>query len=419
MSESPILFDVTRLISRSWTRRLSTGIDRVCYAYLDHFRSRAQAVVQHKGMFRILTQRHSDTLFDMLRGADGPFRRRMAAFAPAALARGATRIDGHGATYVNVSHTDFDLDSHVMWGESCGFRSVYLIHDLIPITHAEHCRPHAVRRHRGRVTNALRHASGIIVNSSATADELTNFSSREKLTAPPLLVAPLAGASLSSYADTPAADEPYFVCVGTIEPRKNHLMLLELWRAMVARLGKDAPRLVIIGQWGSNSDAVRARLREGGGLAGRIQMVEGCDDVALGQWVAGARALLMPTLAEGFGLPMVEAMRLGTPVIASNLPCFREIGEGIPLLLDPLDPSAWEGAVLDFTGDHAERQRQLARLRTYRPATWDCHFSEVDRWLEALPQRRSHTPGITREQVGGLSPFVTASPIPMAGKHRA
>ncbi|WP_336980705.1 glycosyltransferase family 1 protein [Altererythrobacter fulvus] len=388
MSERPLLLDVTRLISRSWTGRRSTGIDRVCNAYLDHFAPRAQAVVQHRGVFRILTKRHSDALFDMLREDDAPFRRRLASLTPAAIAAGKSHVDGHATTYINVSHTDFDLDSHVRWSQACGFRSVYLIHDLIPLTHGEHCRPHAIRRHRGRVQNALRHASGIIVNSAATANDLAGFSTREKLPSPPVLVARLAGASLAVRPSALGTQEPYFLCVGTIEPRKNHLMLLDLWQNLAARMGKTAvPRLIIVGQWGANSGAVRQKLQDCAGLGDRVLLLENCGDAALGDWIAGARALLMPTLAEGFGLPMVEALRLGTPVIASDLPCFKEIGEGIPTLIAPHDIAAWDRAILDFMADSPERLRQLALLRAYRPTSWKSHFAQVDNWLPTLPQR--------------------------------
>ena len=65
-----VLLDVTRLVSRSWTARQSSGIDRVCYAYLKHFRPRALAVVQHRGVVRVFDARRSERLFDLLLGPD-------------------------------------------------------------------------------------------------------------------------------------------------------------------------------------------------------------------------------------------------------------------------------------------------------------------------------------------------------------
>ncbi|MFC4256576.1 glycosyltransferase family 4 protein [Croceibacterium xixiisoli] len=382
--QRPYLFDATRLISRSWTRRYSTGIDRVCYAYLDNFRVRAQAAVQVRGLLRILTPAHSDELFDMLRGPDTAFRRKLAAFAPRALTCGASQIDGDGAFYINVSHTDFDLARHTQWVERNRVRPLYLIHDLIPITHAQYCTERATARHRGRVVNALRNAAGIIVNSEATEQELARFSARENLRQPPVLAASLAGADLPKSSAPIAGAPAYFVCAGTIESRKNHILLLQLWLRLIGQLGDRTPQLVIIGQWGANSEPVRAMLQGSAALRRHVTVLNRCSDAELGKWIAGARALLMPTLAEGFGLPLVEAFKLGTPVIASDLPCFRETGQGVPILLDPFDIEAWFGMIRSFDS-HPERARQMMSMATYRAPTWEQHFSAVEAWCASLP----------------------------------
>ncbi|WP_098104750.1 glycosyltransferase family 1 protein [Novosphingobium sp. PC22D] len=385
--ERPYLLDVTRLVSRSWTRRLSTGIDRVCYAYLERYAGRAHAVVQHRGVARTFDAPGSDRLFELLLGPDRRFRQDLVGFAARHLSRARAVLDGGDALYVNVSHTDFDLPSHQRWVRQSRLRPVYLIHDLIPITHGELCRPHAVARHRGRVTGALRSAAGIIVNSHATARDLAAFSKAQSLPLPPTLPAALAGAPLAAPRARAPIAEPYFVCVGTIEPRKNHMLLLQVWLAIAAQLGRETPRLVIVGQWGKGSGAVREALRASPALQRHVTVMDRCPDEDLAGLVSGAVALLKPTLAEGFGLPLVEALRLGTPVIASDLPCFREIGQGVPTLLDPEDAHAWTRTVLGFassTGD-PERRRQLAMMPSFAPPTWDDHFARVEAWMERLP----------------------------------
>ena len=95
----------------------------------------------------------------------------------------------------------------------------------------------------------------------------------------------------------------------------------------------------------------------------------------------GARALLMPSFAEGFGLPVVEALQLSTPVIASNLPVFREIGDDIPLLLDPGDAGAWLAAVRALCDDGVERARQMAAMPAFRAPGWSDHFAGIEAWL--------------------------------------
>jgi glycosyltransferase involved in cell wall biosynthesis len=387
MIERPLLLEATRMVATRWTGRSPTGIDRVCHAYARHFGARAQAVIQHRGVARILSPRHSDDLFALLDDGAAGFRRRFAALAPRAWAAARGRVDGRGAFYLNVSHTDFDLAGHERWLHASRLRPIYLVHDLIPITHPQYCRPHAVARHRGRVVNALRIASGIIANSQATASDLQRFATGEGLPVPPLAVAPLAGADLGPAPPRKAGTaRPYFLCLGTIEARKNHQMLLQVWQRLVEQAGENAPQLVIVGQWGSGSEPVRETLQRSPSLRGHVSVIGGCDDAAVSRWLAGAEALLLPTLAEGFGLPLIEALAMGTPVIASDLPCFRESGQGIPCLLDPFDTAAWTRVISGFSEPGGERARQDPLLAGFRPPVWDTHFMTIEQWLASLPR---------------------------------
>ncbi len=384
MIDRPFLLDVSRLVWRSWSRRLPTGIDRVCYAYLQNFAERALAVVQHRGVARVLTPRHSDELFETLQMPDTDFRARLAALAPRALACAPRRIDGQGAFYLNVGHTDIDLASLPDWTRRSNVKPIYLIHDLIPLTHSEFCRSEAIERHHGRVVNALRSAAGVIANSRATASELEAFGRSNGISMPPITAAWLAGAQLSSPDVVPIRAGGHFVCVGTIEGRKNHFMLLQVWQRLVARLGHAAPKLVLIGQKGAEAGHVQNMLDRGKGVRDHVVMLSHCEDAELGHWISSARALLLPSFAEGFGLPVIEAMALGTPVIASDLPCFREIGCGIPTLLDPIDAVSWEQMILSFLDHGPERTRQLRMLSHYVAPTWSDHFSQIEDWLDNL-----------------------------------
>lgn len=387
----PVLLDVTRLIALRWTARPANGIDRVCLAYLRHFGGRAQAVVQHRGVIRALDRDASRRLFGDLacEGAPGA-RARLAMHLAGALAGGGQPAPG--SVYLNVGHTDFDLPAHGEWSSCHALRAVYLIHDLIPILHPEHCRPHAVARHTGRVESALRCGAGLIVGSAAVADDLVAHAARSDLACPPVMVAPLAGARLAAGTPLPSAPAAYFLCVGTIESRKNHLLLLKVWERLAARLGSAAPRLVIVGRWGSGSGPVRTALERSGKAGGLIEVIEDCGDTALAALMQGARAVLMPSLAEGFGLPMAEALTLGVPVIASDLRCFREVGQGIPWLLDPHDVDGWTDRIAAFDGAAALRQRRIDALRGYCPPTWDEHFERIDPWLATLAPRAASAP---------------------------
>ncbi|MEO6091854.1 MAG: glycosyltransferase family 1 protein [Novosphingobium sp.] len=384
MPEREYLLDVSRLIWRIWSGRLPTGIDRVCLAYLDHFASRARAVVQKGSLHRILPPDTSDRLFGLLAQGGPGFRRSlMAMVSSLALSPGATSAHA-GRIYLNIGHTGLDAATLPQWIARSGLKAVYLVHDLIPITHPEFSRAGESDKHERRMTNALRSATGIIGNSQATIEELRAFAIASGRPMPASVVAWLAGPDHPVNVEPAKLDRPYFVAVGTIEGRKNHILLLQIWQRLVARLGEATPQLIIIGQRGWEADHALAMLNRGFGLAGHVKELGRCPDVELAQLVAGARALLMPSFIEGFGLPIIEALDLGTPVIASDRPVFREIAGDIPTYLDPLDGPGWERAILEFIGESPERRRQKRLMAGYVAPDWAAHFAIVEGWLNTL-----------------------------------
>ena len=172
--------------------------------------------------------------------------------------------------------------------------------------------------------------------------------------------------------------------LGTIEGRKNHLLLLKVWQKLVSDLGRSAPDLVLIGQRGWEADDVFKILDRPGRLKGHVHELGRCDDATMQAWLAGARALLMPSHIEGFGIPVIEALQCGLPVIASDLPVFREIAGTIPLYLDPADTEAWHGAINRYCGDDPDRIRQAGQMSQFQTPSWSEHFGKVDSWLATI-----------------------------------
>jgi glycosyltransferase involved in cell wall biosynthesis len=387
MTERPFLLDVSRLIWRVWTGRIPTGIDRVCLAYIEHFGRRSRAVVQRGGMRRILSPRHSDALFALLLAGEGDFRPRFLQLAAQVLLSAPESAGKDRPIYINVGHTGLDRPDLPRWIAREKLRAVFLIHDLIPVTHPEFCRAGESEKHARRMDHALRSASGIIVNSQATAESLSGFAEQSRLPMPPHAVAWIAGHKLPPSAGPKALGRPYFVSLGTIEGRKNHILLLQLWKGLIARMGDRAPMLVIIGQRGWEAEHALATLDRAPTLRGHVLELNNASDAETAGYVEGARALLMPSYVEGFGMPVIEALELGTPVIASDIPVFREIAGDIPTYLDSCDGAGWERAIVDFLEDCPERQRQLGLMPAYTPPSWEAHFERVERWLETLAGR--------------------------------
>ena len=378
------MIDVTRLLWRAWRGRHPTGIDRVCLAYVQHFRDRGLAVVQRKGFIFVLSRANSERVFDLLLRGREVRRVEIIRVLGRAIVSARRAPPGENMLYLNVGHTGLNDRALPRWIARNHVRAVHLVHDLIPITNPEFCRPGEAEKHRERISNALASGTGIIGNSRETLNELTSFAREKSVSMPPSVVAWIAGLGDSSEIIPKSLKSPFFVTVGTIEARKNHLMLLRIWRRLVEELRDTAPVLVIVGQAGWEADEALQILRDLGQLERRVLQMDDCDDDELGAWIAGARAVLMPSLAEGFGLPVVEALALGTPVIASDLPVFREIASDIPTYLPSNDQMAWEAQIRAFMTDCAERERQVERMRAYEAPTWSEHFRIVEDWLAEL-----------------------------------
>lgn len=384
-NERPLLLDVTRLIWRRWVGRFPTGIDRVCIAYLDRYRGQAQAVIQHRGLRRILSEATSDRLFDMLQSPGKTVRGDLARLIGRERLRSSKRLAGRARPYLNVGHTALHDRRYLAWTMTADVRPVYMIHDLIPITHPEYCRAGEAQRHAQRVRNMLVSGSGIIGNSQATLDSLCSFAETAGMITPTMIAAPLGTNLDRTVTDVPPTDRPTFVMLGTIEARKNHLLLLQIWARLVRASGLEAPRLLVIGQRGWECEQVFNLLDRSEILRGGVIEVGHCTDAEIDVHLRGAKALLFPTLVEGYGLPLIEALASGTPVIASDLPVFHEIGQEVPDFVDPIDGPAWQTAIEDYARpDSAARAAQIARLAAYRPPCWADHFASVDAWLTSL-----------------------------------
>lgn len=384
--QRPFLIDVSRLIWRAWSLRLPTGIDRVCLAYLAHYGARSHAVIQKRRLRIVLNAKASDALFQLL--LHGGPRMRTKLTTCLAQTGWQRERDVRGKVYLNVGHTGLDARSLPNWLKRTKLRPVYFAHDLIPITHPHYCRAREADRHTKRMRHLLESAEGVIANSQDTLDQLEQFAVDQSLPLPRHRLVALLGTETPPMT-APSLDgpsRPYFVVIGTIEARKNHLLLLKIWQRLIQDLGDKAPMLVLIGQRGWEIDDVAQILDDDHSLQGHVVELGRCSDAQMISLVGGARALLMPSFAEGFGIPVIEALQCGTPVIASDLGVFREVAGDIPLYLRPDDPTAWTEAILSYSAGSEDRQRQVALIANYAAPNWEDHFRHVDSWLEGISQ---------------------------------
>lgn len=409
-----VLFDASRLLSRV-ERTAPTGVDRVCLAYAEWLLSlpdvkvtpvrgrHDQLVVIDEAWFRecvaklrarwtgaffersltedemrLMTALHSDERSpESVIGtpppetAPTPGRRRRVwkQFFRSQW----TRKLPESSLYFNIGHTGLDDPGILTELRDRDIERVVFLHDLIPITHPEFCRPGDRDKHRQRVINTLTTASRIIVNSQYTARELAAFAAAEGITPPPIHAVHLGLEPTFLTPLTATTPRPYFVHIGTIEARKNLAFLLTLWRRLQERMGDAAPQLVLVGRYGWENEAVLDHLQRSPPLSGLVHQAADLPDSALATLLASARALVAPSSVEGFDLPAVEASALGVPLIASDIPVHRELVPDAQLV-DPLDGLGWLEALEKAT-------RQPPRAAPFTAPTWTAHFAEVSRWL--------------------------------------
>ena len=396
-----IVLDLSRLLSRAG-RATPTGIDRVEIAYAQHLianggAARFAAVTPTGGLGLLPDRAAREFVAAVAAGWRGDSRSPQPTQPASRIARHLRlrllgsrerastrrlREDG-GAVYLLVSHHHLENQALLARLRQRGAaRFVCLIHDLIPVQFPEYAKPGQAENHLRRIRGATQFADAVIVNSAVTRDALQGELNRAGR-APPVLVAPF-GTDLPSAPSGggPPIPRPYFVVVGTIEARKNHLLLLNLWRRLAAELGERTPLLVLIGQRGWETENVVDMLERCPALSRTVIEHNTLADAEMVQLLQGASAVLLPSFAEGFGFPVIEALAQGVPVLCSDIPALRETGGDIPEFFDPLDGPGWRSAILDYAAPQSPRRAaQLARLNGWRQPRWQDHFATVERFI--------------------------------------
>jgi glycosyltransferase involved in cell wall biosynthesis len=219
-----------------------------------------------------------------------------------------------------------------------GVALYFLVYDLLPINQPEMFLAGARHIYNTWLDAASRAADGLVCISRAVADDVLAWQEHTQVPhAATLNVGyfhlgrdlPLAAADGALSDDEQAvlaqlAQRPALLMVGTLEPRKMHAQALEAFELLWQR-GSDAS-LVIVGKAGWMQNQLEQRLRSHAEYGRRLFWLEGASDQALQQFYQRSAALLAASAGEGFGLPLVEAAAYGLPVIARDLPVFREVG---------------------------------------------------------------------------------------------
>lgn len=257
-------------------------------------------------------------------------------------------------------------------------KRVVTIHDLSFLRYPQYHTEETVAVHTKLVQHAVAHADAIVAVSESTRSEIIAL-----LNADPARIHVVPNGVDTAEFDQPNDDQRfaalqarlglgnhYAVHLGTVEPRKNLVRLIEAFAAVRTRLGTNA-QLLLIGKRGWLSEPIFARIDA---LGMKDYVIHGghLARADIGELVRRAQVCVYPSLYEGFGLPVLEAMSAGTPVITSNTSSLPEVAGDAAWLVDPLDAGAiGEGLVRIFNDDGIRRQLSVAGRSRAQQFSWD------------------------------------------------
>jgi glycosyltransferase involved in cell wall biosynthesis len=224
-----------------------------------------------------------------------------------------------------------------------------VVHDLVPFVDRQNAKTSSARIEQATIRPALRRAAALVCVSEATRSDLVRLFPRaaSKATMIPEAADPTFSAPVAAPGHPTLEGKPYVLAVSTLEPRKNLERLIAAWSSLDegARAGRV---LALVGPTGWDAAPILAAARDQGAqLLGRVSEDE------LRALYAGASAFAYPSLYEGFGLPVLEAMAAGAPVLTSNVSSLPEVAGDAALLVDPTDVSAIGAALTRLLSDPA------------------------------------------------------------------
>lgn len=271
-----------------------------------------------------------------------------------------------------------------------GVRIVAHIYDIISITHPQCCLERGVYNFMDFIGAHLQYADDIIVNAQATVDELQKLTQRLGISLPPCHVIPLgadfAKQEIITEDQVPknvveaVQDRPYILMVGTIEPRKNHKLLLEAYDKGLKEMGYN---IIMAGYMGWNMEEFEQKLESHPDYGKRIFHFTGLDDKAIAFLYQHAKFLAFCSYTEGFGLPIIEAIQRGTPVLAADVPVLREVGGDYCVWFEQDDAGELCEAVCALANSSGWYEKLKNNNKCFHAVTWEKCHSMMDKVLKS------------------------------------
>ncbi len=259
-------------------------------------------------------------------------------------------------------------------------RIAILIYDIVPVANPQWVETALQRRFGQWLDGVLANADLLLTISEHSRATLLRLAAERRIAMPPVHVLHLgSGFPALAAADASAADprlpEPFVLYVSTIEARKNHALLLRIWRQLLAEHRIAAvPSVAFVGRRGWLVDDVMAEVSREGSLRDKVVIVPGLSDAEIAAAYRRCLFTVFPSLMEGWGLPVAESLEQGKLCVASNRGAIPEVGGDLVDYFDPENDAEALAAVERAIFDRDYRQAREVRIRAeFRPRNWaDC-----------------------------------------------
>ncbi len=259
-----------------------------------------------------------------------------------------------------------------------GVRLAVLMHDVMPLQHPEWCARIVIETFRAWFASVLPLAEVVFATCGATAGDVEAEAARMGVRlAAPVRPIPLGTGFGATPADAPApgnlpAPGSYALVVSTLEPRKNHFLLVRVWARMLADSpAEGVPTLVFAGRVGWMVGDLIQQLVNADWLGGKVRLIEDPTDEEVAALYRGARFTLLPSFAEGWGLPVSESLAFGKPCLAADRPSLREAGGALARYFDPDNLHDAYRAIRATIEDPPGLAAWAGRVgREFRPVPW-------------------------------------------------
>lgn len=313
-------------------------------------------------------------------------------------------LSSTGLKYITIDSEDTILVSGAFWlfhdthyvikkiKEDAGCKVITILYDLIPITHAHFIDQGFSQMFKQQVDAMLPINDKLLSISHHVKNECIAYLKENDLPVVDIDVMPFGFGTEMDVSTTDDDEmrlkkwgldgEAFALCVGTVEPRKNPGLLLKVWQMLDKKHGQKTPKLVFAGRKSVGVNWVFKEVRSHKGLKRSVKFLNSVGDSDLASLYRKSKIVIFPSLVEGWGLPVEEAISYGKHTLASNATSIPEAGRDAPFYFDPMDPNPLFEEVdkcfsdQDYIREREKRVRVLGSVYA-KEYTWENSANQV------------------------------------------